>query len=510
MFQIMKSHLDDEFARAVYATASPFMLSENQYFKKFIQTLRPEYTPPSRKQLSGTLLVKEYQRIEQNINEIITKASVLSIMCDGIINIIIMTPKPVFITSIDTTTNPHSGEYLAKILLATMEKYGTEKFQALVTDNAAANKKAWAILEEKVPNLQCYGCFAHSLNLILGDVLECARIKKIIQDGKAIVNGINLKQVLKAELNKRSSVTLKLPVKTRWLSMEQFLSSLLANKITLREMAIQDKLNQALQSIVLGSDFWDKITELKSIICIVTTRILQFEGDRGDISECYPSFREMLRELEMMGELSFLDGEKNYMMEVIEKRKKVAIKAIHKASYLLNPKYLGKTLSASDRLEAINFMASLSTSCSEEEILNDISNYATKSGEYNVPIVWKYIETNKQSPLQWWMAFYPEAPLCQIAQRILQVPPTSCVCERSFSQQKNVHTVKRNRLGSDTVDKLISPRRKYKVRRVPHKPHNHKPHNHKPHNHKPHNQKPHKRRTNQIHWNLILKQYLMW
>lgn len=53
-----KEELDKAVAKFFYACNIPFRVSENKYFKEFIQVLRPGYEPPNRKQLSGNLLNK--------------------------------------------------------------------------------------------------------------------------------------------------------------------------------------------------------------------------------------------------------------------------------------------------------------------------------------------------------------------------------------------------------------------------------------------------------------------
>ena len=54
---------DECLARAVYATDSPLMLTGNVFWKRFLNVLRPAYTPPTRHVLSTHLLDTEFNRV---------------------------------------------------------------------------------------------------------------------------------------------------------------------------------------------------------------------------------------------------------------------------------------------------------------------------------------------------------------------------------------------------------------------------------------------------------------
>ena len=62
-FDSMEEHCqrnaDECFARAVYAIGSPLMLTGNVYWKRFLNVLRPTYTPLTKHALSTNLLDAE-------------------------------------------------------------------------------------------------------------------------------------------------------------------------------------------------------------------------------------------------------------------------------------------------------------------------------------------------------------------------------------------------------------------------------------------------------------------
>jgi hAT family C-terminal dimerisation region len=59
-------------------------------------------------------------------------------------------------------------------------------------------------------------------------------------------------------------------------------------------------------------------------------------------------------------------------------------------------------------------------------------------------------------PTAWWLMYGGDGKELQIiARHVLGLTPSSCHAERSFSEQKNTHTALRNRLGHETVMRLM-------------------------------------------------------
>ena len=61
MVEHSQRNTDEFLARAVYATGSPLMLISNVYWKRFLNVLRPAYTPPTRHAVSTHLLDAEFK-----------------------------------------------------------------------------------------------------------------------------------------------------------------------------------------------------------------------------------------------------------------------------------------------------------------------------------------------------------------------------------------------------------------------------------------------------------------
>lgn len=59
-----QAETDVAFAKAVYATASPLSMCENQHWQEFFRKVRPAWKPPSRHQMSNGLLTDWVQKVQ--------------------------------------------------------------------------------------------------------------------------------------------------------------------------------------------------------------------------------------------------------------------------------------------------------------------------------------------------------------------------------------------------------------------------------------------------------------
>jgi hypothetical protein len=105
-----QSSLEQSFARAVYATGSPFTMVENTHWINFFKQLRPAFHLPTRKKLSNSLLDDESERVSNDVRSLLQNSDDIALVTDGwtsinqtpIINFILTTPEPLFYKSVAT------------------------------------------------------------------------------------------------------------------------------------------------------------------------------------------------------------------------------------------------------------------------------------------------------------------------------------------------------------------------------------------------------------------------
>lgn len=110
-----QSNLEQSFARALYATGSPFSMVENTHWINFFKQLRPAFHLPTRKKLSNSLLADESERVSSNVRSLLQNSDGIALVTDGwtsinqtpIINVILTTPEPLFYKSVATGNSCH-------------------------------------------------------------------------------------------------------------------------------------------------------------------------------------------------------------------------------------------------------------------------------------------------------------------------------------------------------------------------------------------------------------------
>ena len=82
--------------------------------------------------------------------------------------------QSLFLEAVHTEEQSHDAEWIAGDLVHVMDSLGDNVIGA-ITDNTAANKKAWKTLEEKYPQRFFHGCIYHGLNLLVKDIFAARK-----------------------------------------------------------------------------------------------------------------------------------------------------------------------------------------------------------------------------------------------------------------------------------------------------------------------------------------------
>lgn len=404
----------------------------------------------------------------------------LSLQCDGwsnirnegIINFIICTPKPYFISSVETVHFNHTSDYITEQIEKVINKYDNRKFIAIITDNAANMLKARKSIEDKFPHIVSLNCIAHSLHLIISDLLKCNSVSTFITEVVDIVKAIKKSQILNAHFDSIRQInlcskTLTLPVKTRWGSNLFCLTSMKVCKMSLQTLAVHPVGSTMLgskrkQLILDDAVFWTKVDKLIDIMNPIVKWITILEGDSITINQVFDAFYEIKNNFsDSFSESHMTIREEKIIVNTFKERHLNTIKPLHLAASLLDPKTQGCNLSNSEVLKSIEFidqMISAQNNLSDSykmdasQILADIANYRTRQDIWSNNFIWKCVE--KVTPLTWWNSFCSSTNLCVIANKVLSVPATSAATERSFSTFSNIHTKKRNRLTTSNASKI--------------------------------------------------------
>ncbi|XP_008182770.1 uncharacterized protein LOC103309341 [Acyrthosiphon pisum] len=292
-----------------------------------------------------------------------------------------------------------------------MAEIGIKKCIAVITDNASPMLKAAKILTTKYPHITSYGCAAHVLNLLIGDILKVHSILLVKTEANDIVKQIIRSHYVQAK-------------------------SLLANKFTLKVLAVSEGIENyltpsVLESILNEETFWSKICLLISIFEVIVKWITLLEWDEPKIKE------------------------KHQLNECLKKRKKYVLKPIHFAANILDPAFNGVHLSNNEQVLGTEYIDQKSIDmCPNHsiDIMTQLTEYRCKEGFFSNSYVFKSVD--KLSPTVWWKGTCFCLKLSVIALVILEMPPTTAATERTFSTQCFIHSSRRNRLTTDRAAKL--------------------------------------------------------
>ena len=168
----------------------PISVVDNVGFIQVLKTLEPRYHCPSRKYFTETIIPKIYTGMvlklinssdgdsaERNYVSFTSDAWSSSVNDTSLLSLTAHWVDSKFkrtsaVLNTQCLTEAHTGEYIAAQILAMLEKcdIALERVHLVITDNASNMTKAMHDI-----SLQHFGCFAHSLHLVIHDGLLSQR-----------------------------------------------------------------------------------------------------------------------------------------------------------------------------------------------------------------------------------------------------------------------------------------------------------------------------------------------
>ncbi|XP_046600001.1 uncharacterized protein LOC124295157 [Neodiprion lecontei] len=310
-----EKNLNNLLALAIYSSGTPFSITENTYWQKFFNAIRPSFKLPPRRKISNILLDSTYEKVKGQVDEKIISARTVGMQCDSwsnirnecIMNFIVTTPTPVFFKTLTTSSASKSAINCSRKMMEVIEAIGPQKIMGICTDNEPVMRCTWEILDEQYEeqSISFYGCTAHILNLLVKDIANILSVSECVQNSTSIIKEIKKSHVLSAlfvqaqnqnSLNEKC--TLKLPIKTRFGYLLHCLESLLKNKNNLELLAVmpdaQKYLSIATRNNILNNEYWIRVTRINELIKPIGQCIFYLEGDDPKISQVTEAFANLL------------------------------------------------------------------------------------------------------------------------------------------------------------------------------------------------------------------------
>lgn len=449
-----KENLDEEVARMIFATNSPFRLVQHPQFLKMVQTLRPGYIPPSRKDIADKYLdlvyEKEYKKCADDLNN-----ETVCLSLDGWSNIhnepiicvtlTTSTGQIYLVDTIDTSGKPHTADYLLQLVQNSIKKAEQDfgcRIGSVVTDNAANVTKMRKLLEESSETehtVLTYGCAAHLLNLLAHD-LEIDNVKQHVVH---VVKYFRNNHYAAARYRQEGGQCLVMPQDTRWNTMSDCLKAYITNWPILMKICEinREAIDTEVRNKVSNLGLKHSAEELLDRLQPIAKALDEVQSDKCTIAQAVDVWKKLLGH--------FTNNKQ--AEKLVKKRYEQFITKAHLLANMLHPALQGKMLSA----EEVNITMEYANE-KYATLVPVIMKFQAKSPPFQA---FKFTEsvTKTLTAIEWWdshTAMLDSDILLSVRQLLTAVASSSGV-ERVFSSYGLVHTKLRNRLGTEKAAKLV-------------------------------------------------------
>jgi hypothetical protein len=156
------------------------------------------YRAPGYEKLRTTILHKERKNVDTLLKPIRDSwiQTGLSIVSDGwkdcknrpLINVIAVCPKgPMFLRAVDCEGQVKDANFIAGLLIESIESVGVDNVVQVITDNAKVCRAAGALVEARYDHIFWTPCTVHSLNLVMKAIgTQIEWVKKVYEEGEEI------------------------------------------------------------------------------------------------------------------------------------------------------------------------------------------------------------------------------------------------------------------------------------------------------------------------------------
>ncbi|XP_052129965.1 uncharacterized protein LOC113214128 [Frankliniella occidentalis] len=473
-----KEKLDALFSRALYSKGLSFSVFEGKHMEAALSALRPAYKMPSRKSFAGPLLEQEYTSVMKRVNEEILKARSLTVQLDGwnnnrhegIVNFVVSTPQPFFYKAIEPGTQRENAVYLSDNILVVLNAVNANKVLLLVTNNASAMKRAWALVQQVHKHIYAIGCGSHGLNLLFKDIVKLPVFKDLISNAKEIVKIRKRRQLHAIFKSKQKqhygekSVSLVLPSPTRFAGAYFLLFSLQKNKIALGETVLTDEVEvppEVRKNVLDNEDhgFWATLSFFVKFIQPVVEGTHLIEADDARLSHMVKICMNItnLTDAALNEESIIPLGDITKIKNSVANRiSKFCVCDIHLATYLIDPGFVGEGLTDADCHRAMEVIEGLARhlELNVDLVIDNLAEFKTKTNFFRNEKMWS--RSLSMHAITWWDFFCCNQPLHPIAVRLLSLQPSACPCERVWSEYGYVHNKrkKKNELSAEREKKI--------------------------------------------------------
>ncbi|KAI9063901.1 hypothetical protein FKP32DRAFT_1564653 [Trametes sanguinea] len=308
-----------------------------------------------------------------------------------------------FLKHIEDVLNETSKEWKVKII-------------AFTSDASGESRAARIRLLSRYPYLIILDCYAHQINLIVGDYLECkSLLLDVADDAEELITWLRKRTLVLARLrgvqaqNGRTAAAVIRPVKTRWtshylafkrlLELQPAIAAILAEDQLRGESTFMAGLTKAdakakarrMMELMNNGTFWHSLTRIKLHLepLAIAANVAQTAHCRLDqvlltFGFLYHRFSNLPPDVSDAAATSAV-------CDSIEERWRKADQAVFVAAVVLNPVYMLQPFAGIPELSVMQLQTLLSqlwtrffSSPAPLELRQDLKDYLNKSGHFEV------------------------------------------------------------------------------------------------------------------------------
>ncbi|GJF00972.1 hypothetical protein PsYK624_172760 [Phanerochaete sordida] len=514
--------LEDMVSRITASVGISHSWVEDPEWRKFLAEFIPGARPFSRKTLTKRLIPRSLTYYKAKARSKIQN-KVITLHTDGWSGINFHHFQS-FSGTADRNSHPlkltdtSAERKTAELLLVHIRKMITElrdnsatgwraRLAAFVTDNSGESLSARNTIAEEYPDILCFPCYAHQINLIVGDYLNKCGAEFLVQAKKAdeIITWLRSKTFVLALLRdiqvraRGKSLAIIRAVITRWIAHYLAYRRLLEVRTDLQALVAEDQAritsqlvtgNRAAKTkaeevigIIRSDEFWHSLARAKSHLgpLAQAANILQASYTRLDhvplvFGMLYHHFHA-LRSLPTAHPDDILAA--NTIVASAEKRWMAADQDVFIAAIILHPGLKLRPLNATDGpfsfIDITRLMQRIysrlfpSTTLPASALEQNLRAYLNDTGQFSgMSGIWQARQAatehdeagmtagngDRNDPLQIWQDIrrgLQLTPLEQIADLLLPICPNNGGVERFFSLLKRLLTAGRSRLTTENL-----------------------------------------------------------
>lgn len=339
MMTMEEQHILDElFAQVCYEEGLSFSVFESPAMKRALYRLNPAFEPPTRQAISGPLLDSAYNKLKDEVDEILNKETNLNIITDEssninksrIANISVNTQFGTFyLLSEDLgamrSTSTNMANWLEQHLL-TLTQGNLQRISSIATDTCQTMLTMWEELRTKpsLTHIIVTPCDSHGIQLLIQDLIKHIPLFKTThEDSQMVAKAFKNAHLQYARLHEcqdkiyNKQFAIILAAATRWGTELGLYDGLYRSKEAIQMYGMECEAGRdmpvAVLQIILSPEFWNNLEKLRFILRSLNEKLKMSESNEATLAKVFPRWNEICEHLEKMKAMYPVPGFNEFM-----------------------------------------------------------------------------------------------------------------------------------------------------------------------------------------------------